>query len=139
MSLATLARTDVVTAQPETPATNLARTMRDETVGCVVITEGDDPVGLVTDRDLAVRLVANDHDPGTTTARDVMTDDPLTVDVGTGLFELTETMEEHAVRRVPVVENGSLAGIITLDDVHRLLVDELENLADVIEEESPEY
>jgi len=69
----------------------------------------------------------------------VMTDDPLTVDVGTGLFELTETMEEHAVRRVPVVENGSLAGIITLDDVHRLLVDELENLADVIEEESPEY
>lgn len=139
MSVATLARAEVVTASPDASATELARRMRDETVGCVVITEDDRPVGLVTDRDLAVRLVADDHDPSSTTARDVMTEELTTVDVETGLFELTEAMEEGAVRRVPVVDDGRLAGIITFDDVHGLLVDELDNLADVVEAESPDY
>ncbi|MFD1513379.1 CBS domain-containing protein [Halomarina rubra] len=139
MSLATLARDEVVTASPDASGTELARQMRDETVGCVVITEDDRPVGLVTDRDLTIRLVADGHDPATTTARDVMTEHPTTVDVGTGLYELTEVMEDNAVRRMPVVDGDRLAGIITLDDVQGLLVDELDNLSDVIEEESPDY
>jgi CBS domain-containing protein len=68
-----------------------------------------------------------------------MTPDPVVVDAGAGVFELTELMEDAGVRRVPVTEDGDLVGILTLDDLVWLLVDELDNLTDVIEAESPPY
>lgn len=139
MTLADLARTEVVTTTPHATAPDLARTLRDENVGCVVVTDEERPVGIVTDRDLAVRVLADEADPTETTAQDVMTADPTTVDIDTGLFELTEVMEDHGVRRMPVVDGDTLAGIITLDDVNQLLIDELDNLGDVIEAESPPY
>lgn len=139
MTLADLVRSDVVTAARTTTVVDLARAMRDENVGCVVITDEARPVGIVTDRDLALRVLAEGADPATVTAEDVMSADPTVVTVETGLFELTETMEGRGVRRVPVVDDSGLAGIVTLDDVTRLLADELENLTDVIEAESPAY
>ncbi|MFC5970933.1 CBS domain-containing protein [Halomarina salina] len=97
-TVADLLRTDVVTVPPDASAVDLARTMRDEAVGCVVVTEDDRPVGLITDRGLTVRLVADDHPAASTTARDVMSERVVTVGLDTCLFELTETMEDHVVR-----------------------------------------
>lgn len=139
MTLETIVRKDVVTASPDTGVRELATAMREETVGSVVIVEEERPVGLVTDRDLTVRILGGDWDPETTTARDVMTSDPVTVPVEAGIFELTEIMEDAEVRRIPVVDGERLAGIVTLDDLYRLLVDELDNLGDVVEAESPPY
>jgi len=74
------------------------------------------------------------------TAADVMTADPATIPGEAGVFELTDAMRSAGVRRMPVVDDGGdLAGIVTLDDLNRLLVDELTNLADVVESESPPY
>ncbi|MFB6102507.1 MAG: CBS domain-containing protein [Haloplanus sp.] len=130
-------REDVVTASPDTPVYEIAIEMRTENVGSVVVVEDDIPVGLVTDRDIAVRIAADMLDAEEMTARNVMTGNPVTVDVDTGVFELCNTMCEEGVRRIPVVDEGDLAGIVTFDDLIVLLTGELGTLAGAVESESP--
>jgi len=72
-------------------------------------------------------------------ASDVMSENPVTVDRDIGVFELIQTMADHSVRRIPVVDGEKLYGIITLDDLDRLLSDEQRILSEVIEAESPPY
>jgi len=139
MPIDDLARSDVVTADPETPVTDLAATMADENVGSVVVTNGDTPVGIVTDRDLTVRTLAEGTDPTTQTASDVMTGDLCTADRDAGFYSATSTMAEHGVRRLPVCEGDSLVGIITSDDLIELLADEQQQFASVIQAQRPEY
>ncbi len=139
MTVADLMRTEVVTASRESSVTEVATAMRDENVGSVVVVEDGAPIGLVTDRDVAVRIAADQLDPGEMTAEGVMTGDLVTVESDIGMFDLCATMGEEGVRRMPVVEDGRLVGIVTLDDLTRLLTDELGNLAEVIETESPSY
>lgn len=139
MTLIDIVRTDVVTATRETSAFELARTLRETDVGSVVVTDDRVPVGIVTDRDIATRVVAEGLDPRATTAENVMTDDPVTVEMDRGVFEVTTAMRQEGVRRIPVVENGELAGIVTLDDLVTLLTEELGNLAAVVEAETPPY
>ncbi len=128
-----------MTATPGTTVAEVAELARTENVGSVVVVDGDEPVGIVTDRDIALRVVADGADPGSTTASDVMTADPTTVEVGTGIMEVSREMVGAGVRRMPVVDDGGLVGIVTLDDLNRLLVGELGNLAGVIAGESPPY
>jgi CBS domain-containing protein len=119
----------LVTANPETTAHALAVLMRDQRVGAVVITEGDRPVGIVTDRDLVLRVVARQLDPLTVRAREVMSSDLVTVREGTSLAEATAQMRAHGIRRVPVVDaRGRLVNILTLDDMVVVLGEEIENL-----------
>jgi len=139
MTVADLMRKEVVTTSPETPVNEVATAMRDENVGSAVVVEDNIPAGLVTDRDIAVRVAADQLDPAAMPAENIMTEDPVTVDVDTGVFELCSRMCEEGVRRMPVVDDGELAGIITLDDLTVLLTGELRNLAGVIEAESPPY
>jgi CBS domain-containing protein len=136
MTVEDVMRTDVVTAGPDAAVASLTEIMRDENVGSVVVVENDTPVGLVTDRDLALRAV---NSLSGTTARDVMTPDPITVAADTSVFEATALVGDVGVRRLPVTEEGRLVGIVTLDDLVRLLVVELDNLTDVISAESPPY
>ncbi|WP_247008098.1 CBS domain-containing protein [Halorientalis litorea] len=124
MPIDDLARSDVVTASPETPVTDLAVTMAEENVGSVVITNGDTPVGIVTDRDLTVRTLADGADPTAQTASDVMSSDLCTAERDAGFYAATSSMAEHGVRRLPVCENETLVGIITSDDLMELLADE---------------
>jgi CBS-domain-containing membrane protein len=86
-----------------------------------------------------VRVAADGNDPGTLTAADVMSADPVTVDVDTGVFDLCTEMCNHEVRRMPVVDDETLVGIVTLDDLLVLLTAELGSLVDVIGAESPPY
>lgn len=140
MTVADIARDDVVTTRPDTAIADVAATMDDQNVGCVVVTEDGRPTGVVTDRDVAVRVVGGTEETADVTAADVMTTDPATIPGEAGVFELTDAMRSAGVRRMPVVDDGGdLAGIVTLDDLNRLLVDELTNLADVVESESPPY
>lgn len=139
MTVADIMRTDVVTADPDTPVNQVATAMRDERVGSVVVIDERAPVGVVTDRDISTRIAADSLDPGQMTAGDMMTESPTTVEVDSGVFDLCETMARAEIRRMPVVEDGHLAGIVTLDDLTVLLAGELENLAGVIEAESPPY
>ena len=140
MPVENLARSDVITASVDEPATELATMMDDEDVGSVVITDGTEPVGIVTDRDLAVRVVAAGDDPTAVTAEDVMSTDLCTIDRGDGFYRATELMSEHGIRRLPVVDSGGdLTGIITSDDLNELLADEHQQLAGVIQAQRPSY
>ncbi len=139
MPIEDLARSDAVTAAPETPVSELAATMEEEGVGSVVITDDGTPVGIVTDRDLTVRVLAAGLDPADRTAEDVMTDELCTVHPDTGFYQATNLMAEHGVRRLPVCEGDALVGIITADDVAELLADEQQQLGDLIRAQRPEY
>lgn len=138
MTVRDLAREEVVTAPPEATVRELAGKMKEETVGCVVVVEDGKPVGIVTDRDIVVRTLAREKEPSDFDARDLMTEDLVTVEEKAGLYDLLRGMSEEAVRRIPFVDSlGDLVGIITLDDVIVLLAGELEELSAVIESESP--
>ena len=129
-----------MTAHRDQSAGNLATVMKEENVGSVIIEDDDRPVGIVTDRDLVVNVLEPRSDPSSVTAGDVMTETPVTVDLDEGIFSAIEVMHEHSVRRLPVVKaGGDIAGIVTLDDLVVLLSDELDDLAGVIEAESPPY
>lgn len=134
-----LARSDVVTAGADTSATQLATTMRDESVGSVVIVDGTEPVGIVTDRDLTVRILAEGSDPREITAADVMTEELCTIESNAGFYEATALMSDHGIRRLPVCRDGELVGIITADDLIELIADEKQQIAEVIRAQRPEY
>jgi CBS domain-containing protein len=137
MTLKDVAIRGVETAGPDASVPMLANTMDEKGVGSVVITEENKVVGIVTDRDVALTL-AREADPTTLTAADVMTSEPMTMPHDAGLLELTERMDVESVRRVPIVDdNGIIVGIVTLDDLVRLLSVELEHLASIVEAESP--
>ncbi len=139
MRIGELARSDVVTATVDESLTTVARRLRDEGVGSVVVTDDGKPRGIVTDRDLVVYGLAQEADPGATTALNVMEEDLFTIDSRADVFTTITEMRDRGVRRVPVTADGSLAGIVTLDDLLVVLAEELASLASVIEGESPPH
>ncbi|MFW6321514.1 MAG: CBS domain-containing protein [Halohasta sp.] len=134
-----LARSDVVTATEETSVSELAGTMADEMVGSVVIVDDETPVGIVTDRDLALRCVAEEGETGEMTANNVMTEDLETIERDAGFYEAVELMRDNGIRRLPVTDGDELVGILTADDLTTLLADEQQGLSDVIEAQRPPY
>jgi CBS domain-containing protein len=107
----------VVTAGAETSASEVAQQMRDHNVGSVVIVEPDGfPIAMITDRDLAMRVLADGSDPdtpiGKRVSRPLVSGDPEME-----LEEAAALMVQHRVRRLPVVDAGELTGIVTLDDI----------------------
>jgi CBS domain-containing protein len=134
MTLERLARTEVITVSVDDVIGDVVETMRTHNVGSVVVVDGGKPRGIVTDRDLV--LYAMDGEAALT-ARNVMSEDLFTVDIDSDVFTVINEMHDRTVRRVPVLENGDLVGIVTLDDFVGLLAAELEKLAAIIEAESP--
>ncbi|MFJ6070482.1 CBS domain-containing protein [Streptomyces sp. NPDC093065] len=108
---------DPVTVEPLTSVTAVARIMRDRDLGAVLVTEGDRLRGLVTDRDLVVRSLAEGGDPEQTTVAGACSDATVTVRSDEELSRAVELMREHAVRRVPVVDDGHPVGIVSLGDL----------------------
>lgn len=104
----------------------------------VVVDNGRRPMGIVTDRDLAVRVVGEARDAATTLVRDVMTAAPQTVYEHTSIEETLRLMRAGRFRRVPVVDiDGRLAGIVSLDDVLDLLAEEFAEIGELLREEAP--
>jgi CBS domain-containing protein len=104
----------------EKPVAYAARMMRDEDVGLAPIVEGDRLVGTVTDRDIAIRVVAEGKDPESTKVKEIASTDLVTVDPQQNLDEALRLMAQHQVRRLPVVEeDGRLVGVVAQADVAR--------------------
>lgn len=139
MTIQAVAREDVFTVAPDTTVVDIADLMAREQVGSTVVVDGDHPIGIVTDRDLALDVIGVGADPAEKTARDVMHADLFTVEADTGVFEAINEMCEAGVRRVPIVDGDVLVGIVTMDDLLVLLAGELTNLASIIQSESPPY
>jgi CBS domain-containing protein len=98
-----------------------AKMMRDENVGLAPIVEGDRLIGTVTDRDIAIRVVAEGKDPTQTTVREAASTNVVTIDPQQDLNEALRLMAQHQVRRLPVVEeDGRLVGVVAQADVARM-------------------
>jgi CBS domain-containing protein len=125
----------VVTVTPEETLAAVARKMQEHNVGTVVVVENQRPVGILTDRDLALALGAQGISPQAP-ARQVMTKHVLAVPEDTPVFTATKFIRERAVRRLPIVDGEDrLVGMVSLDDLLRFLAGELYNLAEGIERE----
>jgi CBS domain-containing protein len=106
----------VVTAEPERTVREIAELMRERNVGSVVLVESSRPVGFVTDRDLALSVIADGRDFGDHIS-DHASSPVITADPGMDVEEAAELMVRHAIRRLVVVDGGRLSGIVTLDDL----------------------
>jgi CBS domain-containing protein len=140
MAIGEICNREVVIVARDTTIDAAARLMREHHVGDVIIvTEAGGrrkPVGIVTDRDVVVEVVAAGLDSATLTVEEIMVPDLATVPENTGVFEAIRYMRDKGVRRMPVVgADGELIGILALDDLFELLAEELGALARLITRE----
>jgi CBS domain-containing protein len=132
MPIQRILRRSVKTLPPGTSCAEAARLLRDEEVGCVVVTDAGRPV----DRDLVVRVMAAGRDPDRLALRDVMSGEPVFLGDARSIDAVIGTMREQGVRRIPVMdEAGELEGIVTLDDLLVLLAEQLGGLAETVRQE----
>jgi CBS domain-containing protein len=133
MQVGEVCNRDVVIIDRNDPISDAAKLMRLHHVGDVVVVEKRNghcfPVGILTDRDLVVEVLANDIEPDTLLAGDVMSFDLITVRENEGLPEAIKRMRDKGIRRMPVVSaDGSLQGILTMDDLLDLITEQLADL-----------
>ena len=139
MPVSSMASTDAGTASRDASIRDIAGDRKSENVGAVVITEDETPAGIVTDRDIVLGFAETDEILSQT-AEDAMTEDPVTLRADEEGIEISRAIGEHGVRRIPVVdEEKQLAGIVTLDDLVATIGEQLDNVADTIEGQSPGY
>ena len=143
MTIRELAREDVVTVYLDDSILDVAGVLRESGVGSAVVLDAhDEPLGVVTDRDLVVYGQQFVDSLAETAVNEVLSMTVFSVSPESDLEELTARMRQEGVRRVPVVDDGKLVGIVTLDDIVVHLADrldspELDDIAAVIERESP--
>jgi CBS domain-containing protein len=140
MPISEVCNREVVVVSPDDSALEAARLMRQHHVGDVLIVKERGgmriPVGIVTDRDLILEIMAPGLDPAAITVSDFMVPELATVKEDIGLFEAVEYMRSRGVRRLPVVNSGGgLVGILTLDDLLELLAEELQTIAKLVKYE----
>ncbi len=140
MKAGELCNREVVIAQREQTIKEVAKLMRAKHVGSVVVVEGSPacarPVGIITDRDLVVEIMAQDVDEEKVTVGDIMASDLLLAREDDSVADTIRLMRSRGVRRVPVVsEQGWLAGILAADDFLEFLVEELQLLVKLFERE----
>jgi CBS domain-containing protein len=133
-------RPHVDTARPEETVLSVADRMRQRNVGTLVVVDRETrPVGIVTDRDLVTRVLADRRDPARTAVEEVMTRDPTTVtEYGAPHIALL-LMKDGGFRRLPVVDGERrLVGVLSLDDVVRTLAADMARVAGVLDAQTPE-
>ncbi|HEV2087019.1 MAG TPA: CBS domain-containing protein [Cryptosporangiaceae bacterium] len=121
---------DPVTVASHVPLVEAAQKMRDEDIGDVLVLDGDRLCGVVTDRDLVVRGLAEGREPTTTPVGEICTHEVVTVSPDDDAGRAVELMREHAVRRLPVTQDGAPVGIISIGDL-AMELDEQSALADI--------
>jgi CBS domain-containing protein len=139
MTVYTVCQTSVVSVKPDSTVQFVAELMRDKNIGCVVVTENHKPVGIITDRDIALRSASLCGEPEMALIESIMTRDISTIRKDAGIFDAIQEMKATGVRRMPIVDSsGRLVGLLTVDDLIRLLAREMADIARIIGKESPE-
>ena len=137
MDIREICKPVVVVAYKGMALNEAARVMREHHVGCLVVVEerqlGKMPIGMLTDRDITVSVVAKDLDARTLAVSEAMSTDVVSVRDDDNILDALAVMRRRGVRRAPVVTRaGVLAGIVTLDDLLRIIVAQLDDLVGAI-------
>jgi CBS domain-containing protein len=112
-----LMSTDVVTVSPDDPIQQAAQLMRDRDIGDVIVVDDERPTGIVTDRDIVVRAMADGADPTSTPVKAVCTPGLASVGPDDDVRDAVTAMTQLDVRRLPVIDNDRLVGVVTLGDL----------------------
>jgi CBS domain-containing protein len=142
MSVGSICTRKVITVDVGLDIGAAANVMRDNKIGYLIVTDkasgGGQPIGVITDRDIVVKVTARDVDPHSVTVGDVMTREPLIATDDDGIRETLQRMRKLGVRRVPVVgPRGQISGVLSIDDVVDHVVAELADVAGSIHSNRP--
>lgn len=134
MSIEEYSTKHVITALESQTVFDTTKQMRDKNVGSVVVLDSEKrPIGMVTDRDIAVKIVAEGKDPKSTLLKAFMSQDMVVLSQEKGVFETTKIMSEKGFRRIPIVDSeGKLAGIVSSDDLIMVFGEEMVNIANAV-------
>lgn len=137
MQLKDLCVLDVAYCTPDITVTAAARLMREHHTGDLVIIDDADeerePVGIVTDRDIVVEVLARGRDPGKTTVGEIMSKQLVIASGSEDVSQALQRMVAHGVRRIPVVDDGQFVlGIVTLDDILRVQAEQASSIAHIV-------
>ncbi|MDY6948169.1 MAG: CBS domain-containing protein [Pseudomonadota bacterium] len=137
MKLKELCVLDVACCHKSTSIAQAARLMRQHHTGDLIVTDESDgtrePIGIVTDRDIVMEVIAKGHDPERTHVGAVMASQLVIAAVSENVATAIERMREHGVRRLPIVDDsGAVFGILTLDDLYRGLAEHTAALAAIV-------
>lgn len=139
MSIGEFCNREIVVIGKEDDVVEAAKRMREYHVGSLVVIEGTDqnpiPVGIITDRDIIVEIIAKELPLDSVTVGDVMSDELATVDENDDLWETIQHMRINGVRRLPVVSAGRLVGIISVDDLLAVIAGEFLGLVNIVSSE----
>jgi len=138
MSIGKICTREVYLAEAEESSYIAAQRMREHSVGTLVVLDKDKkPSGIVTDRDLVMKVIAQGKDPSEVKVSQVMTIDPCTLREDMPIEEGLRMMRGGACRRLPVVDDkGALQGLVSIDDILELLAEELSQIARIIESQT---
>jgi CBS domain-containing protein len=142
MKLRELMTNNVHTCSPQDTIVQAAKKMRSIDVGIIPVVEGDKLVGVITDRDIILNAVAEGKDVNTTRVENSMTGSVVTGTPDMDAHEASDLMAEHQIRRLPVVENGRLVGIVAIGDLATISIHENEAghaLSQISEPSQPQH
>ena len=118
MNVSEIMTTNVATAEPDSTLEEVATMMKDENVGAIPVVDGDELVGIVTDRDIVVRCIAEGKDPSECEVEQIVTEDLETVSPDDDVRRAAEIMQRRQIRRLPVCDaDGKLVGMLSLGDI----------------------
>ena len=137
MTVGEICNREVIVIQRDEPVVEAAKLMRQYHVGALIVIDKPNgsaiPVGIVTDRDLVVEVLATELDEKVITVGDIMAPELFTVSDSTATHDAIDFMRRKTIRRLPIVDNaGELVGILTLDDVLEILSEEMLDLAKLV-------
>jgi CBS domain-containing protein len=135
MSLREFCQRRVVSISPESDILEACRLMGGNNIGCLVVEEGGKLCGILTDRDIVLKVTGERKDAQKTKVREIMSRNPVRIPVDRDLRELTTLMHAHHVRRVPIVDGvDEVLGIVTMDDLIAVISDEMSELGKTVSE-----
>jgi len=131
---------EVIIVEPTISVTEAAELMRHHHVGDLVVVEkpGEEarPIGIITDRDIVIEVVAQKIDPDSLTVKDIMSTDPVRVAETVSLLDTLELMKQRGVRRVLVIaDSGGLQGLLSADDAIELIAEQINDLTQLVDRE----
>lgn len=107
--------------------------MKDKNLGCLVVESHDKMCGILTDRDIAMKVAGEERDPLTTMVEEVMTRDPVRISVDRDVLDVMSLMHTHHVRRIPIMDSlETVLGIVTMDDLIALLGNEISQIGKLV-------
>jgi len=107
----------VITEDEDTPVTQISKDMELSGVGSVVITRDGKPVGIITDRDIALKITMKNRIPGEIKAKEIMSSPLITIEPDTPVEKACEILAEKGIRRLPVLEDDKLVGIVSVRNI----------------------